>query len=494
MKTHVIHLVGHDDIVSVRDKMSWSKSERILLVFPDHARILPRDLDLLLLKRHAAHLGAQMALVASSRWVRIHCTRLGVPVFADLASARSAEWGGAVSLPHPSRHLPRIDLRLRHKALSPDQPAWRIYSPVRLLFFLLGFSAVLAILVTFLPTASIALVPEMHYQVVSIPVHASLDVTDVALAGAVPADALTLPLRGSQTIASSGLTSIPIGFAEGLARFENLSVALVGIPAGTVVRTLDVPAWRFATLEDAILPAGVGQTLQIPVRALVAGPGGNLPVGALASLEGLLGADLAVTNPQPFTGGSDAQVPSPTPADQDSLRLMLLDALAKRCQENLLPLLPPGAVTSPDALELQVLAETFLPGEAQPGETLSLVMDVECTTLYTDQADLQALAVAVLDANLPVGFTPLDAPILEQGGMTLESGTLRWEMTASRPIQLQVDPAAIGMLVNGQRPSQAVETLQSSLSLGQPPFISLQPNWWPWLPAIPFRITILVGQ
>ena len=63
MKTQVIQLDPHDDGTSVRDKMSWAKSPRILLVYPRRSRILARTLDLRLLQRHAATLGEQLAIV-----------------------------------------------------------------------------------------------------------------------------------------------------------------------------------------------------------------------------------------------------------------------------------------------------------------------------------------------------------------------------------------------------------------------------------------------
>jgi hypothetical protein len=51
MKTQVIHLAEHDDGISVRDKMSWTNTPRILLVYPGRSRILARVLYVYLLQR-----------------------------------------------------------------------------------------------------------------------------------------------------------------------------------------------------------------------------------------------------------------------------------------------------------------------------------------------------------------------------------------------------------------------------------------------------------
>ena len=92
MKTYIMQLEKYDDIVSVRDKMRWGKAGRILLVWPDRGEILNRRLDLVLLKRHSASLGAQLAIVSRDPDIRYHAPRLGIPVFKNLKKAQSSAW------------------------------------------------------------------------------------------------------------------------------------------------------------------------------------------------------------------------------------------------------------------------------------------------------------------------------------------------------------------------------------------------------------------
>ena len=63
MKTKIISLESHDDLISVRDKFSWAKTPRILLVWPKYEKITLRLLDMKVLQRHADSLGAQLGLV-----------------------------------------------------------------------------------------------------------------------------------------------------------------------------------------------------------------------------------------------------------------------------------------------------------------------------------------------------------------------------------------------------------------------------------------------
>jgi hypothetical protein len=63
LKTQLIPLETHDDVISIRDKMSWAKTPRMLLVWPAKGRVDVRPLDLTLLRRHATSLGAELGLV-----------------------------------------------------------------------------------------------------------------------------------------------------------------------------------------------------------------------------------------------------------------------------------------------------------------------------------------------------------------------------------------------------------------------------------------------
>ena len=56
MKTQILRLEAHDDVISAHDKMQWSQTGRILLVWPEHGKILTRRLDLILLLRHSQSL------------------------------------------------------------------------------------------------------------------------------------------------------------------------------------------------------------------------------------------------------------------------------------------------------------------------------------------------------------------------------------------------------------------------------------------------------
>jgi hypothetical protein len=412
MKTQVIQLVPHDDITSVRDKMSWAKTPRILLVFPHHSRILSRTLDLRLLRRHAATLGAQFAIVTRSGDLRRTAQAADIPVFNTVAIAQRKIWEEQHLAEKPRRRAPRPDLRPMRLTAFPTEAHWRTRFVFRFLFFSLAVLAVLTLLLLFLPSASIQLTPETHQQSLTVAVSASPEGTTVNLTGSIPARSIFTTLERSKTAAVSGSITIPDSPAAGIVRFHNLTTGAVGIPAGTVVRTTSDPPVRFATTTDASMAAGVGKTLDVTVQAVKGGASGNLLADSLVAIEGDLGASLAVTNPGPLAGGSDRTAPAQTADDRTHLHDALLSEILEECKTALPKMLASGDVYFPDTLAVgQLLSETYFPAEGQTGETLSLTMNLQCQAQYALVADVNTLAEVALDANLPDGFIPASGEV-----------------------------------------------------------------------------------
>ena len=92
MKTQLIQLESHDDIISIRDKMSWAKTPRILLVWPRKGRVGVRPFDLVLLRRHAESLGAELGLVTHDAEIRAAARPMALPVFSKTGHAQRKPW------------------------------------------------------------------------------------------------------------------------------------------------------------------------------------------------------------------------------------------------------------------------------------------------------------------------------------------------------------------------------------------------------------------
>ena len=103
MKTQIIALEAHDDFISVRDRMSWAKSPRILLVWPKYEKITLRGADLRILQQHAATLGAEMGIITRRGDVRRDAERFGIPVFGSAKAAQRQAWSGRPRMAAPEQ-------------------------------------------------------------------------------------------------------------------------------------------------------------------------------------------------------------------------------------------------------------------------------------------------------------------------------------------------------------------------------------------------------
>ncbi|MBU2611677.1 MAG: baseplate J/gp47 family protein, partial [Chloroflexi bacterium] len=282
--------------------------------------------------------------------------------------------------------------------------------------------------------------------------------------------------------------------AQGVARFRNLTTSVIGIPAGTVIRTTTEPAIRFVTKQDGVVAAGVGETIDIPIQAFEPGSAGNLPADALIAIQGSLGPHLAVTNPQPTSAGAERTVSMPTAGDRALLREALLTDLRQKALDQFATRLAPGDLLFPETLAINhVLGETYLPAEGRAGEALALTMQAEFSIQYVLASDLKTLAAAALDAGLASDLLPVaDTLTIELAGgpVSQADGATRFEILVSRRLKPNINLFIISRAVQGLPPAQASQRLESILPLTSPPQIHLVPSWWPWLPFLQFRIQI----
>jgi hypothetical protein len=503
MKTYVLRLEPHDDLVSTRDKMGWAKNSRILLVWPEKTGLLNRRLDLILLQRHSRALGSQLALVTRDPEVHYYAPRLGIPVFRKLPKSQGQHWRVPRRFRRFQELADRPDVHNQETKTSgviPQRPPVENFSlgPLRrLALFCVGVLAVLALAASLAPSAQLVLTPRTMVQDVLIDAWTGPDISDVNISGAVPSQRISLAVEGRDSIPSSGSIRLPSQPATGTVTFTNLTDQPVKIPQGSGVRgtAAAIAHLRFVTTRSGEVPTGSGQTLQLPVQCVTPGAQGNLPAGSLAAIEGLLGTELSAINPEPTSGGSDRLEPIPTQNDRHNLAERLQLALEQTALQEIQSQLNPGDLLIPGSLKLQkTLDVSYQPAETLPSDQLALSQRLEYQAQFVDATSLQTLAQTVFDANLPAGYSvladSLQLEILTQPEAD-EAGVVRWSMHATRQVRAQIPEAEAIQLSLGLEPIRAIRRLQQSLQLEQPPRIELQPEWWPRLPFLPFRISVL---
>ena len=494
MKTQIITLESHDDLISVRDRMSWAKTPRILLVWPKYEKVTLRQVDLKVLQRHALSLGAQLGLVTRTRRVREEAAALTIPVFESTGQAQRVAW------PTPrrkrlTRHAPRKDLRAKREQVSAREEPWRVHPVVRVGTFAVGVLSVLVLVALFIPRAQVTLKPVSKTQNITLPVTASASIDSVFISGSIPAREKRVVVEGEHTVVVTGEGVVAQSKAKGIAEFRNLTQQAVTIPAGSVVQSVD--GIRFVTTRAGDVDAGVGKTIEIPIEALEGGLAGNLDAETINAIEGRLGLSLSVTNPEATTGGRELASVQASEADRMRVRDLLMKSLDEIAREKFADEINSDDMVFDQTLKVsQVLSEEFdLPAGAA-GSKLTLTLQVEYSVLYASASDLTELALLAMNASLPSGFRAASASdavtIIPATNLSVsENGSARWTMNAEREIIQFVDPAQVTQLIQGYASGSAQSRLEKNLPLASSPHISLSPSWWPWVPIVPFRISVV---
>ena len=118
-----------------------------------------------------------------------------------------------------------------------------------------------------------------------------------------------------------GVTRSIATCATGILRFGVSSIVSqdLTIRSGSTCMTSD--GIRFATTDDAVLPAG-SLYVDVPAMALEPGKAGNVAAGTVTIMAAMPVGIRACTNPEPFSGGDDAE-------DDDSLRRRVMDSFVR---------------------------------------------------------------------------------------------------------------------------------------------------------------------
>jgi hypothetical protein len=493
LKTQIITLESHDDLISVRDKLSWAKTPRILLVWPKYEKVTLRVLDLKVLQRHADSLGAQLGLVTRRLNVRRDAESLGIPVFVSTTTAQRELWPDSAPKSRRIPKTPRRDLRKVRDSVYEKESPWRTSLTGRVLTFTVGVAAVLVIAGLFVPRATLILYPEAKTQSFVIPVAASEATESISVTGLIPAQKLSVIMKAEQSLAIVSEISVPKSKSKGIARFTNLSQGEVNIPAGTAITTES--SVRFVTLNDTRLPAGNDKFVDVPIEALEPGTQGNVSADTITVVEGPLGLSISVTNPNLLKSGTNSQLVGATDKDRAKLREVAMDNLRRDAESKLRTQIAPADLLLMDTFEVtQIIEEKFTPLAGQPGKTLDLNMRVEFTARYVSDDDLKELSLTTLNASVENGFKATALPVYKviADPSTDNSGISHFDLEVTRTLLRQLNEMQIFSIVRGHKPESIKSELVSKLSLRKGPEITITPSWWRWLPLIPFNISIQI--
>ncbi len=477
--------------------MSWSKTERILLVWPNKGQVLNQRLELILVNRHAEELGAQLAFVTHDSDVRFFANEIGIPVFKNLRQAQNTHW--RMSGKKKTNLLSKDagpDLGTLHKLFHSQSQEILNKTAARIITFSISVLALFVLGFFILPGATIFLTPQEKIQSITLSLIADPSLTSVNLStGSLPTYSQEFIVEGSENSPVTGSVIIADQVAIGGLRFTNISDRVIKIPKGTVVASLGINPIRFiiSSKDDVTLQPGESATLSS--RSIKPGTSGNVSANSLVSIEGVLGSDILVTNPYPTHGGTDASVPAPSEQDIRLLREQLVNNLEQTAIKELNSVIPADDILiTPTLKVVEIIDETPIPAFGEPGKKLNLTMRLRVQSQVVAAEQLFNLVTPIFEANTPIGYSPVENTMeLEQLTTPIlgDDGIAHWKINAYRKLRAII---AIGQAINlikGLSTTQAMDRLNNSLPLAAETKIIIAPEWWPRLPLLPMRIQVI---
>lgn len=467
------------------------------MVYPSSPGLNLQKIDLLLIKRAAQKKGFSIGIVSRSNSVKLLADDLSIPVFKSIKQAQRGIW--AVLSPASNKFSERktvSDIRKLGLDAKIKEPEWRALVGVRLIFFSLGVMAVLLIFLLFIPSAEVKLNLPVQIQTITLHVTADETVDEVNLSGVIPVHTIIVSVEETGLVDVNTTNYVPDKYATGKILFTNLTENQIEIPLGTIITRLDNTGIRFEVTEKGDVPAEIGQTIELQIRALTPGVAGNVEAYSLGSLIGDLGTSLSAINPVPTYGGSDRLTKMPDQSDRDGLFSLVEAELIVKAIQTAQAQISAGDIIFPDTSnKKEGFQENFVPAPGQPGDRLALNLSGSLTMEYAEYADLLRLAKPALTGDLPEDYEPLtgspiEFELLEKPASNLD-GTTTLELQVTRKIIKVVDPLIVSNQIKGSTISEAYGILKNEFGTEIDPGVKVTPSWWPWLPIVTLRIAIL---
>ncbi len=484
MKVHIINLDPEDDHVSVRDKISWARSPKVILVWPRRGRPLDRRLDLAVVQRHASRLGLDLGLMTFDPAIISNAERLNLPVFDSLERLPAGTWAEEQkATPAPEERRSLTELR---EARDADNGALvQLGERGRQIAVGVSIMAVLALAISILPSAEIVLDPA------AIPIERNLsiwiDPLPASSSTMVQGQSVTAEISGAIRADTTGRIRLPQATAAGEIEFINLTDGEISVPAGTGLRAGDV---RFLTTESADLDSGEDSSIILAIEAVEPGISGNIAAGAIDSVEGPLGFLVTASNPERTQGGRDQVSGAVSADDMEKLRIDLEAELLEIAENDLATQLDRGYELIPGSLRVtEVVDERYDIGLGEAAESLglALVLKIEglaySVPLVREAAEQELLALLPKNRMLIPGSLSLEAVDSAEDWPSIEV-----LFAIEGALAKTVDRDQLRQSILGDQKADAAARLKQLLGLEQAPLIKTSPSWMPWVPWLGMRI------
>ena len=493
----VIYLEADDDFATIRHRLSAAQAGKVILVVPPNCRGLKNRMHLRLLERLMDDSPVRVALVTRDRTLGTSARELGFPTFPSVEKAQRSRWPPRRS--RLKRLLPEKGRRAPARPTSLQDPRGKVAmqrGEAVLFFGLLGgvFLILLAGFWLLVPSATVTLKPLTYPLEETLTVQADPNLEEIDFLNSVlPATVKEVEITGREQIACTAKKDVPDDYAQGEVIFINKTSEATTVISGTIVSTSAGASVRFRISEDLPLPPVGGGRARVMVEALEPGPSGNVAAWTINRVEGTIALQVNVINDSPTQGGTMKQVSYVTNEDKEQVKDMLMRRLRQEGYNALVSRLE-GAYLPPESVELIVLTETYDKFVEEVADSLALDIRVWARGIAIAEEDARRLALTALESSMSEGFQLLSKEIGFRPGEVTEAGgeQVVFQIIVRGQMMMRIDEGEIKEHLTGKSIADAVAYLGRRLELVEEPSVEVLPGWWPRLPLIPLRISLVV--
>ncbi len=463
-----IELDREEDIISIRDRLDWLRTNQVILIVPPGQKALSNLINLKLLKRKANDLALDIILVTKDPLIRYLAKEVGLKALASESKAL--------------------------KAPTTQRTQKEEISLLALLFITLPFILTILIgAVLLVPFARIELTPMAQTVETSFQFKADPGINRLNRAeAAVPAKRLRIELSGRGSIPTSTEKYVPDQKASGTVIFINKTTQEITIPPGVIVSTSTGENVKFTTVTTVTLPAFYQSQAEARIVAIDPGPQGNVGAYLINKVEGALAFKVQVYNPSPTSGGTLKPVHVVTKEDKERLKGLVLQNLHQEAYQTFLSQLPPDSFLIPQSITVVPTQESYDHFVDEVADQLSLELKAVAVALTVSRNDLKALASEALSSQTPSGYELLPEEMkFEAVEAQEEEGKYQVKLKVKAPVVAKIDKALVRDEIRGLPIPKAVEKLKG-LPLRQEPSVEVSPSWFGRVPWLPFRIEVKI--
>ena len=497
MKTTLIQIDPHDDLISIKDKMTWAKSQRILLFFPKGYPLDQSSLTVKLIRRYAEANGTQVGIITKNHIMREIASEQDITCFTSAPQAEKKTWPQPKQL-IPTRQFQGLEKIIEIKKVVNGTPkSKRIINLQKIITYSILLILSLAGLMVIFPSATITIYPETSKQEISYQVFADPGSNGINIRGILPAAKLSISVSGDLAADSTGKIIIPKTKATGEIEIRNLTDKALVLPRGTIVSTIGSTAIEFYLTADVTLPSSSDSIKTVAIEAVNAGETGNVGSNQITKAAGLE-QSILIANSKATSGGTQQSFSTPSESDYAKLENSLRTELISKCKSGFTSEVSENRTLLEKSIVIdKVITRTQTPKVGEPSERAILSLEVSCSALVVNQNDQNQLAKLLLDQEIPNQMIPVNDQIVVESvsPITVNSqGLFTWNATARRDLMQNWNKGGVFKLITGKKRMDAEKIFTNAFHQIRIPQIQITPSWWKWMPLLPDRIKVEIGS